>query len=77
MPLYEYYCSDCATLFELFRPMSQADQPPACEKCGSVHTAKVLSRFATIGNGGSTSTGASSSGCGGCSGGHCSTCAGR
>ena len=76
MPLYEYQCHDCATVFETLRPMSQADAPAPCEQCGSEHTNRMLSRLAAIYSGGSTAAGAShsSSGCGSCSSGSCSHC---
>jgi putative FmdB family regulatory protein len=73
MPLYEYHCSDCQSAFETLRPMSQADDPIPCAHCGSEHTSRVLSVFATIGTGRATASDASS-GCGGCSGGDCSHC---
>ena len=30
MPLYEYICRDCDTIFEARRPMADADEPVAC-----------------------------------------------
>jgi putative FmdB family regulatory protein len=75
VPLYEYYCIDCHSAFDTFRPMNRADDPIACEHCGGDHTNRVLSRFAVVGGDGGTVTGASSSGsCASCSGGHCSSC---
>ena len=35
MPIYEYYCAQCGVEFEMIRPVSQADELAACEKCGS------------------------------------------
>ena len=35
MPIYEYYCAECGAEFEMIRPVSQADEPATCEKCGS------------------------------------------
>ena len=34
MPIYEYYCANCKTEFELIRPASKMDDPAACNKCG-------------------------------------------
>ncbi len=62
MPLYEYFCSDCRTKFDALRPMSQADDPIACEKCEGGHTARVLSVFAAVSNGKSVA-GTSEAGC--------------
>jgi len=73
MPLYEYHCSDCQSMFETLRPMSKADDPIQCARCGSEHTSRVLSVFATIGTERGTASSASG-GCGGCSGGDCSHC---
>jgi putative FmdB family regulatory protein len=43
MPLYEYFCADYQAKFEALRPMSQADEKIACERCESTHTSRVLS----------------------------------
>ena len=34
MPIYEYYCAECDTEFDLMRPVSQADDLAPCEACG-------------------------------------------
>ena len=34
MPIYEYYCSDCDTEYELIRSVAQADEPALCQVCG-------------------------------------------
>jgi putative FmdB family regulatory protein len=46
MPIYEFVCEKCRREFDLLRPMSQADDPAACETCGSLHTKRKLSLFA-------------------------------
>lgn len=71
MPLYEYVCTKCDSRFEELRPSSRMDDPA---RCPSGHNAgqRVLSAFATIGNGGSVEPepmDAGSGGCGGCAGG--------
>jgi putative FmdB family regulatory protein len=48
MPLYEYLCRDCDTVFEARRPMADADGPVACPD-GHEHVARRLSVFATTG----------------------------
>jgi putative FmdB family regulatory protein len=69
MPLYEYQCAECETVFETIRPIVKADAPIACSNCGSRQTSRMLSVFAMIG--GSSSIESDSGG--GCAcGGHCS-----
>lgn len=71
MPLYEYQCGDCETVFETLRPIVKADAPIACSNCGSQATARKLSVFAMVG--GSNSMESDQSGGGGCAcGGQCS-----
>lgn len=62
MPVYEYVCSDCHNKFDALRPMSQADEPIACERCASGRTARVLSVFAAVSDG-KPVAGASDSSC--------------
>ena len=69
MPIYEYTCEKCEHITEALRPMSRADNPLACEACGSSKTKRRQSEFAA---GGSKSGAGSMSpppGGGGC--GHC------
>jgi putative FmdB family regulatory protein len=35
MAVYEYLCPKCRNQFELMRPMSEAEKPARCPKCGS------------------------------------------
>lgn len=46
MPLYEYYCLDCRKLFDVLRPMSQADAPIRCQSCEGEKTRRTISLFA-------------------------------
>lgn len=46
MPMYEYECSACEHVTETLRPMAQADDAIACEKCGSKKTHRLHSVFA-------------------------------
>lgn len=34
MPIFEYRCKSCATVFEQIRPMNHIDEPTACILCG-------------------------------------------
>lgn len=36
MPIYEYVCLNYKHQFDAIRPMSQADAPQACKKCGGI-----------------------------------------
>ena len=73
MPIYEYTCKDCEQTFESLRPMSQADQPIPCARCGGKHTRRKLSVFYAE-SGGKAVAGASEPSCGSCGGGNCSSC---
>jgi len=45
MPIYEYRCHDCDSVFEELVPSS--DTPSvACSRCDSAHTERLLSAFA-------------------------------
>lgn len=72
MPIYEYVCSDCRTVFSALRAMQQADDPIACEACGGDHTARKISLFAAHSEGRAVAGG--HGGCASCSSGACSTC---
>jgi putative FmdB family regulatory protein len=73
MPIYEYYCRDCNTKFELLRTRSQADSPPVCKHCDGTHTTRTISLFAAHANG--QALAGSSGGCGSCTpSGACASC---
>ncbi|MEX2247942.1 MAG: zinc ribbon domain-containing protein [Dehalococcoidia bacterium] len=65
MPLYEYFCADCKTTFELLRPMARAEERATCPG-GHGRGTRVLSVFATMskGPGGAQLPEASGGGCG-------------
>ena len=62
MPLFEYRCTECDEKFEKLVFSSQTE-PVKCEHCGSEHTEKLFSTFASAGFS-STSASGSASGCG-------------
>lgn len=77
MPVYEYYCANCAKRFEALRPMNQADAPIPCPRCDALETRKVISVFAAIsrdGGGSRLVAGSASSGCSTCASHNCATC---
>jgi putative FmdB family regulatory protein len=74
MPLYEYYCSDCRSKFELLVSHRHADDV-VCMKCRSENVRRLLSVFSSPrgGNGNEESYDAAppSMGSCGCGGGSC------
>lgn len=81
MPVYEYRCETCEHLTEALRRMADADDPMACEKCGTDRTRRVQSVFAsTSGSADAGPMGCADGACGmpmgggggGCCGGMCS-----
>jgi len=46
MAVYEYLCPKCRNEFELTRPMSEAEKPAKCPKCGS-KAQRLISGFAS------------------------------
>jgi putative FmdB family regulatory protein len=59
VPLYEYKCRACGTLFDKLVPISQADAPQPCTSCGSRETEKRPSAFAAQGGSCGSSPGGS------------------
>jgi len=49
MPIYEFYCQDCNTLFNFFSSRINTEKCPDCPKCGRKELARQLSSFAVIG----------------------------
>jgi len=47
MPIYEYYCADCNTVYQFLVKRMGEDPHPACPKCGREELKKVMSRFST------------------------------
>lgn len=79
MPIYEYACNKCKHEFE---ELVYGDEIPACPKCGSNKTQKLMSCCA-FNSGGSDSydnyspppsSHSGGCGCGSCSGGNCASC---
>ncbi|MFN7732240.1 MAG: FmdB family zinc ribbon protein [Pirellula sp.] len=46
MPIYEYYCSACHTLYSFLARRMNPPTPPACPKCSRNPLEKKVSRFA-------------------------------
>ena len=57
MPIFEYQCEECQTIFERLTLRASSGAIPVCPRCNSPNTAKRLSTFST-----STAVGATPSG---------------
>jgi putative FmdB family regulatory protein len=62
--VYEYRCRSCDDVFEVRRPMSQADEPAVCPS-GHDDAVRLLSVFAAVGAAESSAAGAPAGPCGG------------
>ncbi len=49
MPIYEFYCQDCNTIFNFLSSRVNTEKKPDCPRCGKKELTKQLSTFATIG----------------------------
>ena len=49
MPIYEFYCSDCNTIFNFYSKRIDTETRPACPRCARTDLEKQVSMFATIG----------------------------
>jgi putative FmdB family regulatory protein len=47
MPIYEFYCPDCNTVFSFFSSRVDPGARPACPRCGRPELGRRPSRFAT------------------------------
>ena len=56
MPIYEYRCTTCASVYEERRPMADADAPATCPT-GHVGARRLLPVFATTGSATDTTSG--------------------
>lgn len=48
MPIYEFYCADCHTVFSFFSARVAPEARPACPRCGRPELPRRPSRFATL-----------------------------
>ena len=55
MPIYEYRCKDCETVFETFVSSCSEAHKVICRKCASKEVEKQISTFAGRLSGGSSS----------------------
>ncbi len=50
MPIYEFYCIDCNTIFNFFSPSVNTNKKPKCPKCKVQTLTRQMSVFAFTGN---------------------------
>lgn len=50
MPIYEFYCSDCHTIFNFFSKSVNTAKKPKCPKCKKKTLSRQVSLFAFTGN---------------------------
>lgn len=48
MPIYEFYCADCHTVYSFFSARVAPEARPACPRCGRPELPRRPSRFATL-----------------------------
>lgn len=48
MPIYEFYCPDCDTLFNFFSPRVDTEARPACPRCDRQRLERKPARFAAL-----------------------------
>ena len=49
MPIYEFYCQDCHTIFNFFSKTVNTSKKPNCPKCKEKKLSKQMSAFAVTG----------------------------
>lgn len=49
MPIYEFYCPDCNTIYNFFTRRINTDKKPICPRCGRQDLDKLMSRVSVIG----------------------------
>lgn len=47
MPIYEYLCRPCNTIYQFLVKRISAETAPVCPKCGAKELERVMSRFST------------------------------
>jgi putative FmdB family regulatory protein len=48
MPIYEFFCNDCNTIFDFFSGRVNTEKRPMCPKCFKGPLEKVISNFAVL-----------------------------
>ena len=45
MPIYEFYCADCHTIFNFYSKSTNTEKKPLCPRCGKVELERQMSIF--------------------------------
>jgi len=48
MPIYEFYCADCNTIFNFFSIRINTEKRPLCPRCNKVYLERLISRFSVL-----------------------------
>ncbi len=56
MPIYEYECEECKTVFEVIHGISETPKDIECPSCRSKKVKKMISAFSSYGSCGSCSS---------------------
>jgi putative FmdB family regulatory protein len=48
MPIYEFYCADCNTIFNFFSRRINTEKRPMCPKCNKGPLERLISRFSFL-----------------------------
>jgi putative FmdB family regulatory protein len=48
MPIYEFYCADCNTIFNFFSPLINTEKRPFCPRCKKGPLDRLISRFSIL-----------------------------
>jgi len=56
MPIYEYRCESCGTVFSRLQRVGAGSEGVTCPQCGSDQVERLLSAFSSSVSGGSSST---------------------
>lgn len=48
MPIYEFYCADCNTIFNFLSHRINTEKRPMCPKCNKGHLERIISRFSFL-----------------------------
>ena len=49
MPMYEFFCSDCNTIFTFLSKTINTEKTPSCPKCKRSELSRMISQFAVTG----------------------------
>ncbi|MFN2581752.1 MAG: zinc ribbon domain-containing protein [Candidatus Dormibacteria bacterium] len=63
MPLYEYRCNDCRSVFDILRPIAERELAAVCPNCESRASMPLISRVAVRAAGGSEEFATAGGGC--------------